>query len=72
MSDEHIEQAPLEPPVKHRLKRSTRKHHLFQIYSLYEYVMITDGGESKCYQKVMNHEQKRVVKSHARRDKISI
>ena len=55
---EPIEQAPLElptPPVELELRRSTRERRLSTRHPPHEYVMLTDEGEPKCFEKAMSH-----------------
>lgn len=40
--DKHVEQTPLEPPIKPQLRRSNKKNRPSQRYSPYEYTMIID------------------------------
>ena len=55
---EQIEQAPPEPPallVELELRRSTRERRLSIQYPPNEYVMLTNGGEPKCFEEFMSH-----------------
>jgi len=49
-----IQKAPDEP----QLRRSTRPRQPSTKYSPHKYVLVTDGGESKCFNEVMSHEKK--------------
>ena len=56
--DEHSEHAPTQQMVEQQLRRSTREHQPSQRCPPYEYVLVTDGGESKYFQEAISHTQK--------------
>jgi len=57
-SEEHLEQASLEPSTEIQLRRSTRERQPSRRYSVDEYVLLSDGGEPESYQEAMLHDQK--------------
>lgn len=71
MPNEYIEQSPPKLLVEPQLRRSIGEYQHSRRYFSYKYVMITNGKEVECYQEAINYKQKkRVVKSHAIKDKI--
>lgn len=57
-SVEQVHSKPSTPPVELELRRSTQERRTSTRYSLYEYVMLTDGGELKYFEEVMSHQLK--------------
>jgi hypothetical protein len=57
-SEEHLEQTSSTPYVGIQVRRFIKEHQPYRRYSSNEYVLFSDGGEPKSYQKVMLHDQK--------------
>ncbi|KAJ7009759.1 Retrovirus-related Pol polyprotein from transposon TNT 1-94 [Populus alba x Populus x berolinensis] len=52
------EQVMQEAPDEPQLRRSTRPRQPSTKYSPYEYVLVTNGGESECFDEAMSYEKK--------------
>ena len=49
---------PLTPLVELELRRSTRERRLSTKYHPHKYVMLTNGGEQKCFEEAISHQHK--------------